>query len=331
MADAGVDISVCLLTYNHGHMIEDTVSSILDQSLCDYEIIISDDCSTDDTWDRLEEIARQDSRIRLVRPAANLGMAGNANFAVSHSARRYVALLHHDDLYRHDLLAKWSDVMTVHDDVGFVFNQYALEGSDQIWSEQIAAGRVDGRHFLNQYLLPRWGCPVRGTAMVRRSAWTSVGGMCDRFGLLADIDLWMRLARDWSVGYVAEPLISVRQDRPESYPAEYKTARWSWKRQHILYEIHIDSRRGIGTSGGVVGRLKWLTFRLRLSLETAKWLSYAVIRGRPDMLIECGESVTECDLWPLRFYRTILHWGVRFLCLGTEEHGGERARGPFLK
>lgn len=304
--DSGRDISVCLLTYNHGHMIERTLASVLEQTLSDHEIIISDDCSTDDTWAILQDIAGRDSRVRLVRTPHNMGMAGNANFAVDHSTRPYIALLHHDDIYRSDLLEKWNAIMAGHPDVGFVFNQYALEGSDHIWSEPIEADHVDGRFFLNRFLLAQWGCPVRGTAMIRRSAWQRLEGMRPRFNLLADIDLWMRLAMNGSVGYVAEPLIILRQDRPEDYPAEYKAAIWSWKRQRYLYEIHIENMRSVCRSDGMGGRLRWLLFVLRLNLETAKWLSYAAVRGKGEMLRSSGEGVTECDLWPLRLYRGIL-------------------------
>lgn len=312
IADAGRDISVCLLTYNHGHMIERTVNSVLEQTLSDHEIIISDDCSTDDSWAILQGIARRDSRVRLVRTPHNMGMAGNANFAVGHSMRRYIALLHHDDIYRPDLLEKWVEVIARHPDVGFVFNQYALEGSDHIWSEPIDADRIDGHAFLTRVLLAQWGCPVRGTAMIRRSSWNTLGGMRPQFNLLADVDLWMRLAMNWSVGYVAEPLIILRQDRPEDYPAEYKAQIWSWKRQRHLYEIHIDNMRNVCRSGGVGRRFRWLTFVLRLNLETAKWLTYAVVRGKRQMLQSSGEGATECDLASLRLYRSALRMGSRF-------------------
>ena len=48
--DIGSKISVCLLTYNHVDVIGSTLESILDQTITDYEVIVSDDCSTDETW-----------------------------------------------------------------------------------------------------------------------------------------------------------------------------------------------------------------------------------------------------------------------------------------
>jgi glycosyltransferase EpsE len=310
VADAGQNISVCLLTFNHGHMIEATVRSVLDQSLRDFEVIISDDCSTDDSWAKLEGIARGDDRVRLIRTPKNLGMAENANFAVAHSTRPYVALLHHDDVYRRDLLEKWVAVMARWPDIGFVFNAYALDGSTHVWSEDIGGERTNGMAFLNRYMLSRWGCPVRGTAMISRAAWQDVGGMRPRFNLLADVDLWMRLAMRGAVGYVEEPIIAVRQDRPEDYPAEYKTQNWSWMRQRYLYEIHIDNRRAAHLDRGLRGWLSWQRFRLRLNLETAKWLTYALVRGKRDMIASSDDGATECDSGLLRLYRAILKKAV---------------------
>ena len=66
-------IAVCLLTYNHAHLIESTLDSILRQTLIGYEIIVSDDCSTDNTWAILQRMAVEEPRIRVIRTPQNLG------------------------------------------------------------------------------------------------------------------------------------------------------------------------------------------------------------------------------------------------------------------
>lgn len=297
---------MCLLTYNHVHVIESTLRSILDQSINGYEVIISDDCSTDGTWERILELAAEDGRIKPVRTPHNMGMPGNANFAVSQSCRPYIALLHHDDLYRKDLLEKWGAMIERHPDVAFVFNSYSMFESNYIYSESMPPGRLDGGWLLENILLPRWGCAVRGTAMIRRTAWEQVGGMRERFGLLADIDLWMRLCRDWAVGYVPEPVVVVRQQRPNYYPDIYKEECWSWKRQRYLYEIHAVNRMEYLDLSTFTGQLRWLGFRLRLSCETARWLIHAMVRRNFNVISTSGESITDHDLLPLSLLRGTL-------------------------
>lgn len=302
----GEDISVCLLTYNHVNVIESTLRSIVDQTVTGYEIIVSDDCSTDGTWERILELAAEDARIKPLRTPWNLGMPGNANFAVARSQRPYIALLHHDDLYRGDLLEKWAGVLDRCSDAAFVFNPYGVVESDFVYEEPMPGEHIDGRWLLEQYLFARWGCVVRGTAMIRREAWERVGGMREQFGLLSDVDMWMRLAMHWPVGYVPEPIITVRQQRPLYYPDIYKGISWSWRRQRLLYEIHSSNRLDYLKLNSLRGRLQWWGFRVKLSYETTKWLVYALVRKKTDIIVSSPESVTRYDLWPLRVLRRIL-------------------------
>lgn len=306
MRPSGENVSVCLLTYNHADLIESTLASIMDQSLSGYEIIISDDCSDDETWGRVLKLAEQDSRIKPLQTPHNLGMAGNANFAVKHCTRPYIALLHHDDIYRQDLLEKWVGVLERHPDVAFVFNPYGLYGSDFVYEDQMPGERIDGRWFLNSLLLARWGCVVRGTAMIRRSAWQQVDGMRERFGLLADVDLWMRLARSWPVGYVPEPVVAVRQQRPDAYPDIYKERTFSWLRRKFLYEIHAANHRESKDLSSWRGKAGWHLFRLRLGLDTVRWLSYAIVRNKPEIILTSRDGATMWDIAPIRFVREIL-------------------------
>lgn len=307
-ANLGAQISVCLLTYNHVEVIESTLKSILDQTITGYEILVSDDCSTDGTWERVLELATEDARIKPVRTTRNLGMPGNANFAVAQSTRPYVALLHHDDLYRKDLLEKWAGVLDLYSDAAFVFNPYGVFESDFIYESSMPGAKIDGRWLLEKHLFAHWGCVVRGTAMIRRDAWTQVGGMREQFGMLADVDLWMRLAMKWPVGYVSEPVITVRQQRPSYYPDIYKGVSWSWRRQRFLYEIHSSNRLDYLNLNSLGGRLRWWRFRFKLSFETTKWLVYALVRKKPDIITSSPESVTRYDLWPLRVVRHMLQW-----------------------
>jgi glycosyltransferase involved in cell wall biosynthesis len=302
----GDSISVCLLVYNHVGIVESTLDSVLAQNIDGFELIVSDDGSTDGSWELITRRAAADRRIRAVRTPRNLGMPGNANFAVHHSTRPLIALLHHDDLYRPDLLEKWEGVMQRHPDVGFVFNPYAVFERAELYGHPFDDERLEGKRFLEQHLLPRWGCPVRGTAMIRRSHFDAVGGLREEYGLLADVDLWMRLAARAPVGYVPEPLISVRHARPDDYPEAYQAGTWSWRRQRYLYEIHAQNRLEYFDQGTLRGRRELLQFRTRLSIETAKWLSYALVRRNWPMLDGAHESATLHDQPWLRGYRALM-------------------------
>lgn len=303
----GEDISVCLLVYNHASLISEVIDSVLNQTISGFEFVISDDCSTDDSWKLVKAFAERHPEINAIRTPRNLGMCGNANYAVAHSARPYIALLHHDDLYRPDLLERWLDVMKRHRDVAFVFNDYYVGRS------KVPGHKTEGRSFsennsggafLEKVLLSGWGCAVRGTGLIRRSCWEAVGGLRDKFGMLADVDLWMRLAALWNVGYVSEPLIRVRNERPDYYPAEYRT--FSWYRIKLLYSIHADNHRSYYHEPGLRNWFRWIHFRSRLSLETAKWLAYAVLRGKRDMITESSAAECPWEFPPVKWARKLL-------------------------
>jgi glycosyltransferase involved in cell wall biosynthesis len=302
----GAKTSVCLLTYNHVEVIESTLKSILDQTITGYEVIVSDDCSTDGTWERVLALAVEDARIKPVCTPHNMGMPGNANFAVAQSDRPYIALLHHDDLYRKDLLEKWAGVLERYDDVGFVFNPYDVPNAEHHYGPHFDEDHLNGSWFLEKFLFARWGCPVRGTAMIRRSLWEKSGGMREQFNLYADVDLWMRLASMSAVGYVNEPVITLRHHPPDYYPDIYTGKGWHWSRLVFLYEIHASNRLDYLKLNTPGGRLQWWGFRLKLSYETTKWLVYAVVRKKPEMIMTSHESVTQYDLWPLRVIRGVL-------------------------
>ncbi|MBU3548019.1 glycosyltransferase family 2 protein [Polynucleobacter sp. P1-05-14] len=302
----GSKISVCILTYNHAHLIESTLKSILNQTINGYDIYISDDCSTDNTFDIIKELICNNDRIKLLKTPHNMGMAGNANFAIKNINKPYIALLHHDDICRTDLLEKWALALEKNEGAAFVFNPYGVYGSKTIFRWNIGEECMEGRWLLEKLLFPKWGCCVRGTAMIRRDAWLSVGGMREEFGMLADIDLWMRLSMKWQVAYVDEPVIAIRQERPDNYPVAYKENFWTWRRRQLLYEIHIANRLTYWDIDSFGGRLKWWKFRILLSFETFKWLSYAVIRKKPEMILTSKDSITKYDLMPLVILRWLL-------------------------
>lgn len=288
-------ISVCLLSYNHGHVIAQAMEGVLAQTFGDFELIVSDDCSTDDSMKVIESFAARDPRVKPLRTPSNLGMAGNTNFAVSHARGEYIALLHHDDVPEPALLARWLGVADADGNITFVFNDYLM---DDRWighhKETILRERMDGDDFLRKRLLKRWDSPIRGTALIRTSAFRSLGGMDERFGLLADIDLWMRLAQGAKVGYVGEPLIRVYRRYRAGYPQEYTD--FTWTRLKLLFDIHAANIRRAYPQGSLGHRIASARFRIRVSREVLKWLAYGIVKGRRDILTGASERVSVHEL-----------------------------------
>jgi len=91
--------SIIVPAYNAESSLEDAVSSALNQTLTQIEVIIVDDASTDGTYALAERLAAKDSRVRVLVNEDRLGPAGARNKAIAHARGRWVALLDADDSY----------------------------------------------------------------------------------------------------------------------------------------------------------------------------------------------------------------------------------------
>jgi len=92
-------VSIIMSCYNNGEFAAKSVNSILAQDYTEWELIVVDDCSTDNTWDILESLKELDKRIQLIRSVVNLGAGGARNLALAQAHGRYVAFLDADDLW----------------------------------------------------------------------------------------------------------------------------------------------------------------------------------------------------------------------------------------
>jgi glycosyltransferase involved in cell wall biosynthesis len=209
-----MSISVILVTYGRAELLPNTIESILCQTQRDFELVISDDCSPDATEAVCQEYALHDERVRYRRNATRLGMPGNLNAALREVTGEMIANLHDGDLYDRHLLERWHYALSDCPDVAFVFNSYrhlAPDGSAEGISREGLPKYFPGRVLLEDIYFRRWrfDSPVWGTVMARRSAYEAVGYFDERFGYYADVDMWMRLAEEFSVAYVDEPLITL--------------------------------------------------------------------------------------------------------------------------
>lgn len=99
-------VSVVMPAYNTEKYIREAVSSIENQTLRDWELLVVDDCSTDQTYEILQKLAQEDARIKIIRNQTNCGAAMSRNIAFSQCSGKYVALLDSDDLWEPEKLEK---------------------------------------------------------------------------------------------------------------------------------------------------------------------------------------------------------------------------------
>ena len=101
------DISVVMPAYNAMNFIADAVNSVLKQSLCNLELIVVDDCSTDDTWNIISRIAEVDSRLKIIKLDDNSGSAKYPReVAVNMASADWICWVDADDIIPYDYLEK---------------------------------------------------------------------------------------------------------------------------------------------------------------------------------------------------------------------------------
>jgi glycosyltransferase involved in cell wall biosynthesis len=202
-------ISVALPVYNGADYLREALDSILAQDFADFELVVSDNCSTDETPAILAEYAARDARIRVSRTQSLLPQAANVNRSVELCGGDWVKLFCHDDVMLPGCLrAVRCAIESGGDKVGLVGNGEGWLYANGYFYECPAGGGVavalSGTEVVKQTLggNAAVSLPALTTATVRKEAWALGGKFDNRFAHF-DIFLWMRLLMRWD--YVAVP------------------------------------------------------------------------------------------------------------------------------
>ena len=99
-------ISIAMATYNGEKYLKEQIDSILNQSIQEFELVVCDDCSTDNTWSMLEEYAQHDNRITIIENEKNLGVKHNFEKAISLTKGEFIAFSDQDDIWLKEKVEK---------------------------------------------------------------------------------------------------------------------------------------------------------------------------------------------------------------------------------
>lgn len=122
-------ISIVIPAYNYAHFLPDAINSVVQQDVADIEVLIFDDCSTDDTQAVAESFCRKDPRIKYFRNAQNLGATPNVNQSMRRASGEYVVLLGADDMLEPGSLNTLKTALDQHPECGYAFGRYTMLGS----------------------------------------------------------------------------------------------------------------------------------------------------------------------------------------------------------
>ncbi|WP_138858860.1 glycosyltransferase family 2 protein [Exiguobacterium mexicanum] len=129
-------VSVIIPTYNSFDTIEETLNSVLNQTYKYLEVILVDDCSTDDTVIKLKEFEERDSRVNVISLSNNSGAAVARNYGLDEASGQYVAFLDADDIWVPNKLELQIDFMQTNN-YSFTFTNYTRINENNVLINEV--------------------------------------------------------------------------------------------------------------------------------------------------------------------------------------------------
>lgn len=233
-------VSVCVPTYNRSKTLVHTIEAIIKQTFTDWEMVICDDGSSDDTQEVVKGFT--DPRIRFYRNERNLGLYENWQRCIELAAGELVAIYHDHDAYLPSILEESVKTLDRFPTASFVHTAWFATSPERTIS------RLDLRPFAEltkgpamvQILAHNWSSPVMApTAIVRAGAYKKVGQYRYReYGLGCDLDMWLQLSRIGDAAYVTTPQALITERVAGQFTDIF---RWSeYKKQAAMHRDHLE-------------------------------------------------------------------------------------------
>ena len=192
-------VSIVLPCYNGAGFLSQSLDSVLAQTFRDWELIIVNDCSKDNSLEIMQEYAAKDSRIRVINNEHNLKLPATLNRGFQEAKGKYLTWTSHDNRMGETMLEEFVNYLDQNPDKGLVTSCYAafsLKTGEQLY---------EVHHPDPQLYLPLYNC-VCYAFMYRREVLETVGGYDTTLFLVEDYDYWVRIWLKYPVGKIYKVL-----------------------------------------------------------------------------------------------------------------------------
>ncbi|MGN6549909.1 MAG: glycosyltransferase family 2 protein [Pararhizobium sp.] len=199
-----VKVQVLVPCYNYGRYLEQCVQSVLDQPGVDVDVLVIDDCSSDDTPEVCKAVSGRDPRVRIIRHTANIGHIATYNEGIAQIRGDYFVLLSADDLLTPGALARATSVMEANAGVGMVYGQ-PISFSDALPPARMSVTGTsvwNGRTWMRHVCRSGKNFVICPEAVVRASIQRRIGGYNRELPHSADMEMWLRIAAISDIGRV---------------------------------------------------------------------------------------------------------------------------------
>lgn len=210
--------SIVLPVYNREKKISKAIQSVLNQTFCDWELIVVDDCSNDGTANSILEF--NDIRIHYLRNDKNLGPAFSRNIAINRAKGKVISFLDSDDRYCPTFLSKTFDKFSnVNLNVGFIWTglevKYLSGVKNETWEPKIKISPY--YTFLKELRIG-----TNSGLSIRKIVFEKCGYFNDNLTAAEDTEFLLRIVQKFEFDYVKEHLISIDKSQKDRLSRDYK-------------------------------------------------------------------------------------------------------------
>lgn len=226
-------VSVITPTYNSEAYIQQTIESVKNQKYQNWEMIIVDDCSKDNTVEIVKNEAEKDERIRLIQLQKNSGAAVARNTAIRNAKGKYIAFLDSDDLWYPEKLEKQVTFMQ-EKDIAFSFTSYRIINEDGTETDKIiqVPKEIDYKGLLKNTII---GCL---TVMLDVSKLGLV--QMPNIRTRQDTALWLAILKKGYKAYgIQEPLAKYRKVKGSISSNKLKMAKQNWRMYRDIENLNV--------------------------------------------------------------------------------------------
>ncbi len=201
-------ISVIMPTYNRAHLLMRTIQGILDQTYEDFELIIVDDCSTDNT----KEVVRgfNDKRMKFIQCERNSGAAAARNIGILASKGKYIAFQDSDDEWLPEKLEKQMKALeNAPAEVGGVYTAaWEIEGDNRIYTPH---KWMKKEGYLHESMLKYQSLIYLQTVMLKRECFNKAGMLDEDLAIIHDNELFFRISKYYHFLFIKECLVIIHK------------------------------------------------------------------------------------------------------------------------
>lgn len=223
-------ISVIMGVYNGEKTLRRAVNSIVKQSFKDFEFIICDDCSTDNSYATLLELQKEDHRIIILRNDTNCGLAATLNRCISKARGKYIARMDDDDISHIDRFKCQFDFLENNNEYSIVGCRRNTFDSNGIWATTEFHGPLSSQDIISGNIF------THPTVMIRKEDLNEVGGytVSPRTKRGQDFDLWCKMYTNGFKGYILNQILfDYYEDRKTLKEPSIKTRYYNFKTHKI--------------------------------------------------------------------------------------------------